>query len=108
MTLTHYEYGGGKEQAAHMMLWRPFVRRLVLGLAERPTKPITFLLLGKFAQKLFEELMSGFSSKDRQALSTTIRSVEHWHPSYYRFLEGNPLTEVNEHLSKLECPAIAW
>jgi uracil-DNA glycosylase len=108
MTLTHYEYGGGAEQAAHLLLWRPFVQRLVLGLVKRPAKPIVYLLLGKFAQELFLELTDGSCADDREASEATFSSVEHWHPSYYRFLDANPLTEVNVCLSKLGSPAISW
>lgn len=108
MTLTHYEYGGSAEQAAHMLLWRPFVQRLVLGLVKRPAKPIVCLLLGNFAQELFKELTANSSADDQEAPETAFSSVEHWHPSYYRFLDGNPLTEVNASLSKLGSPAISW
>lgn len=108
MTLTHYEYGGSAEQAAHLLLWRPFFRRLVLGLVKRPAKPIVYLLLGNFAQQLFKELTANSSTDERHAPRTTFSSVEHWHPSYYRFLDTNPLTEVNACLSKLGSPAISW
>jgi uracil-DNA glycosylase len=107
LTLTHYRYGGSAEQAAHMLLWRPLVRRLVLGLADPTRGPTIFLLLGHFARKLFHDLMDGEPASQSRTHAAT-SSVEHWHPSYYRFLEANPLLEVNSRLSELGGRTIIW
>jgi len=99
MTLTHYRYGGCREQRAHLDMWRPFMGGLMRGLADRIATPPVHLLLGGFAQDLQHRIMVTERDPQVRPASTPVRTVEHWHPLYHRFLESNPFDEVNRVLT---------
>jgi len=110
-TLTRFVPGGGEEQKAHIAMWRPLMRRLLQGLAERPGHPTVFLLLGGFAKKLFAE--SGVQARaDAGGYADRIATVIHPHPNTVGptgyLARGNPLAAVNVALAGLGAAAVAW
>jgi uracil-DNA glycosylase len=110
-TLTRFVSGGGDEQKCHIAMWRPLMRRLLQGLAERPGEPTVFLLLGNFAKQLFEE--SGVEAgAEAGGYADRVRAVRHPHPNAAEpsgyLARGNPLERVNAALAGLGAPAVAW
>ncbi len=110
-TLTRFVSGGGEEQKCHIAMWRPLMRRLLQGLAERPGQPTVFLLLGGFAKKLFQE--SGVEAQaEAGGYADRIRIVTHPHPNTVGptgyLAQGNPLERVNVALAGLGAAAVAW
>lgn len=110
-TLTRFVPGGGEEQKAHIAMWRPLMRRLLQGLAERPGHPTVFLLLGGFAKKLFAE--SGVQARAQNGgYADRIATVIHPHPNTVGpagyLARGNPLEGVNAALAELGAAAVAW
>ncbi|ATY34632.1 hypothetical protein CVN68_14075 [Sphingomonas psychrotolerans] len=110
-TLTRFVSGGGEEQKCHIAMWRPLMRRLLHGLAERPGRPTVFLLLGNFARDLFRE--SGVEARGAAGgYVDRIRTVTHPHPNRVGpsgyLARGNPLEGVNAALAGLGAPAVAW
>lgn len=110
-TLTRFVPGGGEEQKAHIAMWRPLMRCLLQGLAERPGRQTVFLLLGGFAKKLFQD--SGVQARAEDGgYADRIAAVVHPHPNTVGpngyLAKGNPLERVNVALARLGAPAVAW
>ncbi len=107
-TLTRFEPGGSPEQKAHIALWRPLMSRLLSGLAVREGGKVVYLLLGSFAQRLFD------ASGVRQAAiaagtwEKSIAAVRHAHPNTVQYFAANPLAQVNAALAAMQGATIDW
>jgi uracil-DNA glycosylase len=105
MTLTEFGRPTCPAQRAHVRLWRPLICRLARRLAARPDREIVFLLLGGFAKDVFARTGVTLRPRGQESGGPVVDTVEHWHPTYGKFLEANPLAEVNEKLGNEE---IRW
>lgn len=111
-TLTKFVPGGGPEQKGHIAMWRPVMDRLLTGLAERDEGRVVYLLLGGFAQKLFDASGVEQRAKADGRWGVALQKVAHPHPNTIGptgYLEsGNPLARVNEALAAMSAPPVAW
>jgi len=108
-TLTRFVSGGGDEQIAHIALWRPVMTRLLRGLAERPDSAVVYLLLGRFAQDLFDA--SGVEAAARRDGTWGVRvmRVDHPHPNAPAYFQHpNPLARVNTALEAMAARPVDW
>lgn len=111
-TLTRFTPRGSPEQAAHIAMWRPLMVRLLNGLAERGASRIVFVLLGAFAQRLFDKSRVEERARDRGAWVRSVASVRHPHPNTSGptgyLARGNPLARVNEALCAMGADRVRW
>ena len=108
-TLTRFVSGGSDEQRAHIALWKPLMTQLLRGLAARPDKAIVFLLLGKFAQDLFDSAGVRPAAEASGRWDVAVRRVDHPHPNAETyFAHPNPLERVNTGLSAMHAQAVQW
>ena len=108
-TLTRFKSGGGPEQIFHIGMWRPVMMRLLNGLAERPDAAVVYLLLGKFAQDLFDA--SGVEAAARRDGTWGVRvmRVDHPHPNAPAYFQHpNPLARVNTALEAMAARPVDW
>lgn len=108
-TLTRFRSGGGPEQVAHIAMWRPVMTRLLRGLAERPDAACVYLLLGKFAQDLFDASGVEVAARRDGAWGVRVVRVDHPHPNAPRYFQHpNPLARVNAALEAMTARPVDW
>jgi uracil DNA glycosylase len=108
-TLTRFVRGGSAEQRAHIALWRPVMARLLEGLAARPGRPLVFLLLGNFAQNLFDASGVEAAAKADGRWGTLVGRVDHPHPNAPSYFgRPNPLEQVNQALAAMGASPVEW
>ena len=108
-TLTRFVSGASAEQKAHIAMWQPVVARLLGELSARADRKLVFLLLGKFAQSLFDA--TGIEAKARAAgrWGIAVARIDHPHPNAPGyFSQPNPLERVNQALAAMSSSAVDW
>ena len=87
----------------HLAFWRPFVQAVLRDLLVRNGSAPVFLLMGKPAQRLFDDMTASTCA------STRTRVVRSKHPSANSFCrEANPFTLVNDELSAAGAQTVKW
>lgn len=91
-------------QSGHRAFWEPLVSHIMEQLATRD-EPCVFVLWGSWAKALRGGLIQA-----AQAAGTgdALGFTEAGHPATPRFLDGNPLEDVNNELERLGLDAIDW
>lgn len=86
-----------------LAFWRPFVQAVLHHLLARKGSTTVFLLMGRPAQKLFDDMTTGASALARG------RVVRSRHPSANSFSsDANPFTLVNNELSAAGAQTVRW
>jgi uracil DNA glycosylase len=111
-TLTRFAAGGSAEQQAHIAMWRPVMKRLLRGMAERDGLPVVYLLLGGFAKRLFDASGVEQLAVENGKWGVSISSVIHPHPNAQGpsgyLSSGNPMQRVNEVLTSFGAMPVNW
>jgi uracil DNA glycosylase len=114
LTISRFVRGGAPEQiAGHIPLWKPIIAHVLRWLAQRPGKPVVFLLWGNQSKGMFEK--SGVEEAAREAgtWETSVGDVRHSHPAaggspHLFFKPPNSFLRANEILTAMGAPGIQW
>lgn len=108
------ESNGPKLRRGHFRLWEPFVHRVLVLLAARPTGHLVFLLWGRHAWDVFEHSGARAAAESVGAWKTRIDVVRHVHPAAITskgaafFHPPNSFIEANERLERMEAEPVRW
>lgn len=110
LTISRYFPGGAPEQLrGHIPFWAPVVGAILQKLVVQANKPVVFLLMGKPAKDLADNMGIRRLAESNGSWGRYISEVRLDHPASTGFTSGrNPFADVNVELAKMNCGPINW